>query len=250
MCLFLVKKDFGLARLYYIFYVLGMNVTRVLQLLSAEYGLPHWHSDGGPLSVLIRTVLSQNTSDTNSSRAFLSLIAAFPRWEDVADADVGEIAATIRPGGLANIKAMRIKQILEVIKQKCGNFSLDFLKDMPLDEARAWLKELPGVGEKTAACVLLFSLGRPALPVDTHVHRVAQRLGLIGAGVSAEQAHVALPQLVPSGCIYEFHMLFIEHGRRICKARNPKCPVCVLRAICPTYKRLRQNFSSSMQSGR
>jgi endonuclease-3 len=218
--------------------VLSMKITAVLRLLSREYGTPEWQSDGDPLSVLVRTVLSQNTSDTNSSRAFKSLISVFPRWEDVAVADVVKIADAIKSGGLANIKATRIKQIMAAIKQECGNLNLDFLKTIPLNKARDWLKNLPGVGDKTAACVLLFSLGRPSLPVDTHVHCVAQRLGLIGERVSAEQAHVLLQKIVPPGCVYEFHVLLIEHGRRTCKARNPRCPVCVLQTICPTWERL------------
>jgi endonuclease-3 len=224
------------------------KISGTLHLLSGEYGNPEWHSDGDALSVLVQTILSQNTSDTNSSRAFQSLISTFPRWEDVANADVRQMAAAIRPGGLANIKALRIKQILEVIKQKYGNFNLDFLEDMSLNEARQWLKNLPGVGEKTAACVLLFSLGRPALPVDTHVHRVARRLGLIGARISAEKAHIELLQLVPPEYVYQFHVLLIEHGRLICKARNPKCPVCVLRTICPADEKLRKGLTNNLSS--
>ena len=222
------------------------KIITIINLLSGEYGNPKWHSNGDPLSVLVRTVLSQNTSDTNSLRAYQSLISIFPRWEDVVAADVADITTLIKAGGLANIKAMRIKQLLEVIQLDRGSLSLDFLEDLPLDEAREWLKNLPGVGDKTAACVLLFSLGRPALPVDTHVHRVARRLGLIGDKVSAEKAHVELLPLVPPGYVYQFHVLLIEHGRRICKARNPKCPICVLHKICPNDEKLPKNFTNNL----
>jgi endonuclease-3 len=186
------------------------------------------------MSTLVATVLSQNTTDANSERAFDSLIAAFGSWEAVADARPEEIASSIRTGGLAEIKARRIKSILREVRQERGGFDLDFLSGLSLAEAKAWLRKLPGVGPKTAACVLLFSLGRPALPVDTHVFRVARRLGLFHSKVSAERAHEILEELIPTGRVYEFHIHMVEHGRKVCKAQRPRCHICVLRRICPS----------------
>jgi len=202
--------------------------------LEAEYGSRELVPDGDPLGTLIQTVLSQNTSDVNSGRAFRSLRAAFPRWEEVAAANPESVSDAIRAGGLAQIKGRRIKAILRAIMTERASFELDFLKTMPLDRAREWLKDLPGVGDKTAACVLLFSLGRPALPVDTHVHRVSIRLGLIDVRVSAEKAHTILQRLVPEAHVYSFHVLMIEHGRKTCRARNPLCPACVMVSVCPS----------------
>jgi endonuclease-3 len=191
------------------------------------------------LNVLVQTILSQNTSDTNSGRAFRSLQASFPRWEDVVSADVNEIADVIRSGGLGEIKAGRIKQALGEIQQQRGRLELDFLNDLTLDEARDWLKQLPGVGTKTANCVFLFSLQRPALPVDTHVYRVARRLGIIDARTTVEKAHRLLESLVPPEKVYPFHVLFIEHGRKVCRAQRPRCDDCVLNGLC-YYFRQRQ----------
>ena len=210
------------------------NIALIIRLLAREFGHPKWHPDGQPLSTLVQTILSQNTSDTNSGRSFRSLMAAFPQWENVAAANPADIAASIQSGGLADIKAKRIKQALEEIMRKRGALELDFLNAMSVGEATGWLKQLPGVGDKTAACVLLFSLGKPALPVDTHILRVSKRLGLIGGRTSAEEAHEVLPELVPPHNTYEFHVLMIEHGRRTCKAQRPVCPKCVLRDVCPS----------------
>ena len=212
------------------------GIEIILAALIGEYGGRDWQPDDDPLSTLIQTILSQNTSDTNSRRAFESLIVTFPDWEDIAAADVGQIASSIRSGGLGDIKSGRIKQTLGEIKLRRGRLRLNFLKALSLDEAREWLKQLPGVGAKTASCVLLFSLGRPALPVDTHVFRVSRRLGLIDSRTSVEQAHKRLESLVPSDRVYEFHVLMIEHGRRVCKAQRPRCPECVLGECCPSYK--------------
>ncbi|MBU2608081.1 MAG: endonuclease III, partial [Chloroflexi bacterium] len=168
------------------------GIEIILAALIGEYGGRDWQPDDDPLSTLIQTILSQNTSDTNSRRAFESLMATFPAWDDVANAEVGQIAASIRSGGLGDIKSGRIKQTLGEIQRRRGRLELNFLKALPLDEAREWLKQLPGVGAKTASCVLLFSLGQPALPVDTHVFRVSRRLGLIDSRTSVEQAHKRL----------------------------------------------------------
>ena len=210
------------------------KVEQVLRLLRKEYGQRQWQPGQDPLSSLIATVLSQNTSDVNSHRAFAALVNRFGSWESVATADVSELAEAIRAGGLADIKARRIKLILHEIKEKQGSLDLSFLDNVGMAEAKAWLRQLPGVGPKTAGCVLLFSLGKPAMPVDTHVFRVAKRLGLIDAKVSVDKAHEILESLVPPKNVYEFHILMVEHGRRACKAQRPRCAVCALRALCPS----------------
>ena len=212
------------------------DVAQILSLLISAYGNRDWQPSDSPLNVLVQTILSQNTSDTNSKRAFRFLQAAFPRWEDVASADVSEIANAIRGGGLGEIKAKRIKQALGEIQQRRGELELDFLNELPLDEAREWLTQLSGVGTKTANCVFLFSLGRPALPVDTHIHRVARRLGLIDAKTTVEKAHKLLGSLVPPDKVYQFHVLMIEHGRKVCRAQRPRCAECVLRQCCQYFQ--------------
>ena len=212
-----------------------MRIGEILGLLQREYGPIDWQIDRDPVSTLMATVLSQNTSDANSKRAFHSLIAAFGSWEAVAEASVDEIAQSIKLGGLAEVKAKRIKLILQEIRELQSCLDLSFLRGLPLPEAKSWLRQLPGVGPKTAGCVLLFSLGRPALPVDTHVFRVAKRLGLINSKVSPEQAHELLESVVPPENIYAFHVHMVEHGRRICKAQRPRCHLCALQGLCPSY---------------
>jgi endonuclease-3 len=209
-------------------------IEQVLQLLSREYGNKKWNPDRDPVAVLVQTILSQNTSDRNSDRAFDSLLATFKTWQDIADADTRDIANSIRIGGLADVKASYIKNTLNAINSIQKDFDLDFLRNLSLNEARDWLMQLPGVGMKTASCVLLFSLGLPALPVDTHVYRVSQRLGLFDNKMPVNRAHIFLESIVPPNMAYEFHILLIEHGRRTCKARNPYCYKCVLQAICPS----------------
>src|SRR5215211_6828607 len=202
--------------------------TAVLARLRPRYGPLTWRPHGDGLTELVLTILSQHTNDTNSGRAFTAMQRAFPTWDDVLAADPAALADAIRSGGLANQKAPRIQHVLARIREERGGWDLAFLRDLPLDEAKAWLRSLPGVGPKTAACVLMFALGRPALPVDTHVFRVARRLGLIGAKVTADQAHVALESLVPPGDTYAFHIALIKHGRHTCTARNPNCGDCPL----------------------
>ena len=214
------------------------QIEQIINLLSRAYGHRQWQPNHSPISVLVQTILSQNTSDRNSHRAFASLMAAFGNWQDVLNASAGDISDSIRPGGLGKIKAKYIKQALETIKTKRGDLELDFLKELTMDEARDWLMQLPGVGMKTASCVLLFSLGMPALPVDTHISRVAKRLGLIDARTAADKAHKVLESIVPHDVIYTFHVLLIEHGRNICKAQRPRCYRCVLQKICPSYEDL------------
>ena len=213
----------------------SITVKQVLTLLKQEYGVPEWKPDHAPISVLVQTILSQNTSDINSTRAFESLLASFGSWESVANADVDAIEHAIKCGGLGGVKARRIREVLREIERKRGKLELDFLSRLPLSEARDWLEQLLGVGVKTASCVLLFSLGMPALPVDTHILRVAKRLGLINSSQSAVKAHQLLGKLVSWQDVYQFHILMIEHGRTMCQARRPLCQGCVLKEICPSY---------------
>jgi endonuclease-3 len=184
------------------------------------------------LSELVRTILSQNTSDVNSNRAFSRLRARFPAWELLLSTGVEEIVEAIRPGGLGRIKAPRIQAALRAILAQRGDLDLSFLKEMEIHEARAWLESLDGVGPKTAACVLLFSLGRPVLPVDTHVLRVSRRVGLIDAGTSAEKAHDLLGGMLPEDAVYDFHVNMVAHGRQVCHAQRPRCDACVIAAHC------------------
>ncbi len=209
-----------------------MTIDEIIHLLGEEYGIPQWKRRSDPLSELVMAILSQNTSDVNSHRAFSSLISAFGSWDRVAGAESDEIAAAISCGGLSRIKAPRIKAILEGILNGSGSPDLGFLDTLPLHEARSWLQALPGVGPKTASCVLLFSLGRPALPVDTHVYRVSRRLGLIDRAVSPARAHQLLEELVPAEWIYQFHLNMLAHGRRVCQAQRPRCHECMMRGGC------------------
>ncbi|MFC2049969.1 endonuclease III domain-containing protein [Chloroflexota bacterium] len=220
--------------LYNICEMVTVSIEQTIRLLSAEYGEKRWRRRQSPIEVLVQTILSQNTSDRNSGRAFERLVASFGGWEDMANAGIGEISHSIKAGGLGEVKARYIKQALEEIRRRLDGFELDFLRKLPVDEARDWLRQLPGVGMKTASCVLLFSLGMPALPVDTHVLRVAKRLGLIDSKTSAEKAHKRLEGIVPPQDVYQFHVLLIEHGRKMCKAQRPRCKECVLRELCPS----------------
>ena len=211
-----------------------MAIEKVIELLEQEYGSTEWQADRDPIDVLIGTILSQNTSDANSGRAFASLKASFDNWEAVALAPAEHIARVIQSGGLSQIKAARIKQVLEQIEMEQGCIRLDSLKSMSMAEAEDYLMGLPGVGHKTASCVLLFSLGKPSLPVDTHVFRVAKRLGLIDSKTSIEKAHSLLQEQIPPSKVYQFHVHMIEHGRQICRARQPRCNRCILRGACPS----------------
>jgi endonuclease III len=181
---------------------------------------------------VVATVLSQHTSDVNSGRAFVQLKATFPDWEQVLAAPAGQVADAIRCGGIADQKARRIQQILAAIRAREGRIDLARLHELGDAEVEDYLTSLPGVGPKTAACVLVFSMGRAAFPVDTHVHRVTARLGWIPPGITAEKAHRILSAAVPPGIRYDLHLALIEHGRAVCKAQRPRCAACVLRAQC------------------
>jgi endonuclease-3 len=187
-----------------------------------------------PLDELIWTVLSQHTSDVNAERAFLALRARFPTWGEVVATRPSAIADAIRSGGLANTKAPRIQAILREIRDREGRYDLSVLRGMDDLAVRGYLSTLPGVGPKTAAVVMAFALGRDAIPVDTHVHRVSRRLGLIPAKASAETAHDVLHDLVPDGLKIPLHVGLIRLGREICKAGRPRCEACPLSDLCPT----------------
>ncbi len=211
-----------------------LTPARIIELLDGEYGPAPSRTRRDPVDELVLTLLSQNTSDVNSGRAFDRLLDAFPDRHSLLDADVKAIERAMRPGGLAPTKAPRLQAMLREVWARVGSFDLSFLREQPLEEARSWLRSLPGVGPKTAACVLLFSLGRPALPVDTHVHRVAKRLGLVPEKATAERAHELLEPMLSPEQVYPFHIQLIQHGRRTCAAQRPKCVSCALRAGCPS----------------
>ena len=204
----------------------------VHKLLLNHYGQPPLKRQRDPLSELVLTILSQNTADVNSSRAYASLRRRFATWHEVLSASTDDLAQAIRMGGLANIKAARIHHILRQLQDQRGSLDLGFLAEMPVDQARQYLTSLPGVGPKTAACVLLFSLHKPALPVDTHVLRVARRLGLIPPKTTAEKANLLLEDLLPQETYYPFHLNMIRHGRTLCKATRSQCSQCPLAGDC------------------
>jgi endonuclease-3 len=210
------------------------TVRAIHRRLEKRFGSLAPPRSSDPLEELILTVLSQHTSDVNAVRAFGALRARFPTWDGVVRARTATVANAIRPGGLANVKAPRIQAILRAIHERGGRYDLSFLEDMSDAEARAYLSTLNGVGPKTAAIVLAFSLGRNALAVDTHVHRVARRLELVPTLASAEKAQVMLNELVPPELRVAMHVGLIRLGREICTARRPRCPICPLNDICPT----------------
>jgi endonuclease-3 len=211
-----------------------MSTDDIMELLSKEYGPFEWTPRHDAASELVSTILSQHTSDINSGRAFDSLMSAFGTLEAVAKAETPDIEKAIRMGGLAAVKAPRIKAVLNTVLEEVGSFDLSFLGEMPLNEAKAWLKRLDGIGPKTAAIILCFSLGMPAMPVDTHVYRVAQRLGLVGKKVTADRAHDILEAKVAPEDVFSFHLYLISHGRQVCKALRPRCDQCVLAWGCPS----------------
>ncbi len=211
------------------------KALEVHRRLRAAYGEPERRSNRDAVSTLVLTIISQNTNDRLRDKAFDRLRDEFPTWEQVRDAPVEAIAEAIRIGGLGQQKARSIKAALQHIAEERGNLNLDFLKDMPTDEARRWLLSMNGVGPKTAAIVLLFALDMPAFPVDTHVHRVTKRLGLIQPRVSREKAHAVLEALLPEAVYYPFHINLIRHGRAVCQARSPRCEACPLQDVCDYY---------------
>jgi endonuclease-3 len=209
------------------------RISEVQRRLRAEQGEFRPKPRLPIIDEVVATVLSQATSDVNSGRAFARLKAEFPRWEDVLEAPPERVADAIRSGGIADQKARRIQQILHAIDASEGRIDLDRLHRLDDQAVETYLTSLPGVGPKTAACVLVFSMGRAAFPIDTHVHRVATRLGWLPPKTSADKAHRLLAPRVPPEIRYDLHLALITHGRTVCKAQRPRCAECVLLDLCP-----------------
>ena len=207
------------------------RVRAIRERLRTVYGVPEWTPHGQPLDELVLTVLSQSTNDRNRDVAYERLRERFPSWEAVRDAPVSEVEEAIRPGGISHVKSRRIQEILRALPE---DLDLGFLRDAPIEQARATLTALPGVGRKTAACVLLFAYGRRDVPVDTHVGRVGTRLALLRPGAGSEELHDAMTALTPEGAELELHINLLRHGRRTCHARRPACRECALRRMCPS----------------
>jgi len=214
------------------------KINKILKLLISAYGDRAPERRLAPVDELILTILSQNTSDVNSHRAFKSLTDTLGGWDKVAHAPAARVATAIQAGGLADVKSKYIRASLQQLEKETAGYDLNFLKGMELGSARDWLMRLPGVGMKTASCVLLFSLDIPAFPVDTHVLRVAGRLGLVGPKITAGPAHQEMERLVRPEDTYRYHVLMIEHGRKICRARRPLCSSCIIGHLCPSYNKL------------
>jgi len=212
------------------------KALQIRNTLLADYGHPVWRNPLSPLEELVSTILSQNTNDVNRDRAFDSLIKSFPSWESVRDAPQDKVIEAIRIAGLANQKGPRIQKVLSQITNECGDLSIDFLRDMSAEDARSWLMRFKGVGPKTAAIVLLFSLDLYAFPVDTHVYRVLGRLGLLPDKMSVEAAHVHLEQVFLEQHYYDVHLNVIRLGREVCRARKPECLICPIRQHCSYWK--------------
>jgi endonuclease-3 len=221
-------------------------VIRVRERLRAVYGVPLMRPHGHPIAELVLTVLSQSTNDRNRDVAFLRLRTRFRTWEQVRDADVAAVEEAIRPGGISKVKSLRIQQILRAISERPpplggpprAELSLDWLPQAALQDAREYLVSLPGVGRKTAACVMLFAYGLREVPVDTHVSRVGSRLALLRAGAPFTQLHDEMLALTPPGEELELHVNLLRHGRRTCHARVPACERCALARMCPSSRLL------------
>jgi endonuclease-3 len=212
-----------------------MAMAEILDRLEAAYGKAVLRTRRPALDELVLTILSQNTSDRNSDLAYARMRERFPTWEDVRDAPEADLVDALRPGGLAVQKAPRIQAVLRDLEA----LDLEWLGGLPPDEAMRWLVSLPGVGPKTASCVLLFSLDVPVMPVDTHIHRIALRVGLVPAGTTADAAHALLTAMTPPERMLEAHLLLIRHGRTTCTARRPRCEECVLLDLCDYGRSLR-----------
>lgn len=214
---------------------LAERARLVHEKLLQVYGHPEWRNPLPALDELVSTILSQNTNDNNRDQAFQALRQRFPTWEAVRDADEQEVIDAIRPAGLGNQKGPRIQNVLREITRQRGELSLDFLSQMLDAEALEWLMAFKGVGPKTASIVLLFSLGKPAFPVDTHIYRVSGRLGLRPASMNADQAHTHLGRLFPPEAYYAAHLNLIRLGREVCQARRPRCLACPLQNLCEFF---------------
>ena len=215
------------------------RIAKVVELMAQEYGPFPEERRLPPTEEMVFTILSQHTSDINSGRAFARLMERFGSLDAVARGDIAEIERAIAPGGLAKVKAPRIKEVLQkVLELNGGSLDLSFLREMPLAEAKAWLRQLPGIGPKSAGIVLNFSLGMPAMAIDTHIYRVCQRLRAIDSKTNADKAHEIMEAKVPPDEVFNFHVAFINHGRRVCRAQRPLCGECVVGDMCPSRRRL------------
>ncbi len=213
------------------------DVPEIDSRLREVFGVPQWEPEFDPLGELIQSILSQHTTGPNSRRAYQQLRERFPTWDDVRAADPGELAAAIRSAGLAQLKAPRIKRIVEQVRAEHGDYDLHFLVELPVAEAMAWLRRLPGVGQTTAACCLLFGLGRPAMPVDSGIQRIAGRLGLVPAGAGPDAVQVVLEASLSEKDVYPLHVNLIRFGREICLPSQPLCAVCPLNDLCAYFAR-------------
>jgi endonuclease-3 len=220
---------------------LQRRALKVHEKLLDAFGQPTWRHPLPPIDELVSTILSQNTNDLNRDRAYTALCGQFPTWENVRDAKQADVIAAIRVAGLANQKGPRIQNVLREITAERGNLDLAFLKDLPLEEARSWLMRFHGVGPKTAAIVLQFSLDRPAFPVDTHIYRVTGRIGLRPLKMNVEQAHVHLEKLFTPETYYAAHLNLIRLGREVCHPRKPDCPHCPVRQLCDYEPKTRRS---------
>ncbi len=222
---------------------LAKRALKIHERLLEVYGEPVWRNPLPAIDELVSTILSQNTNDINRDRGFQALRTKFKTWEDVRDAHPQDVIDAIRPAGLANQKGPRIQQVLRSITEERGSLDLSFLEDLSVEEARAWLTKFNGVGPKTAAIVLCFSLGKPAFPVDTHIYRVTGRIGLRPERMNVEQAHPHLESLFPPETYYPAHLNLIRLGREICQARRPRCEICPIVELCDYGQALMMNFT-------
>jgi len=209
-----------------------VKLRKITLLLEKQYGVPRREGSGDLLDILIETILSQNTNDRNRDKAFQRLKKRFSNWENVLEAKTKSIVSAIRPGGLAEQKARRIREILHWIEEREGKLSLSFLKKMDSEEIKKTIGTLKGIGPKTIHCLLLFGLGRDAFPVDTHILRIGKRVGFIPEGMNAEKAHSWMVRLIPKKRSLSLHLNLIRFGREVCKARNPQCKTCFLNKEC------------------
>lgn len=219
-----------------------IKIPEFIRVMTEAYGPFEEEPRLDPTHEAVFTILSQHTSDINSSRAFGLLMERFGSLEAVAQGNVADIEDAISPGGLARVKAPRIKEFLNRVFELNGSLDLSFLREMPLEEAKAWLRQLPGIGPKSAGIVLNFALGMPAMAIDTHIYRVCQRLKFIGPKVSVDKAHEILEAAVAPEQVFQFHVAMINHGRRVCKAQRPLCDECVVGENCPSRRQIQRRM--------
>ncbi|MFH1779207.1 MAG: endonuclease III [Candidatus Omnitrophota bacterium] len=212
------------------------KILSIAKLLRKSFGRRKFNRERDPIGELIRTILSQNTSDRNSVRAYDNLRRRFKNWDRLRKARVEQIKREIKIAGLANIKAPRIKGALDEIERRCGSLNLNFLSGLDVRLGYRFLRSIKGVGPKTAACVLLFSFRKPMMPVDTHIFRVTKRLGILDRKAAREEAQEYFSEIVPKDLIYEFHLNVITLGRQVCIARYPRCRICNLKRLCKYYR--------------